>query len=330
MNNAKILMLSIAINIMSPAHGAITTAQQEFQAKNYAQAKSLFEQQLAQDDKNINAYLFLARIAQKNELLDVAENYIVKASQLIKRTPDIPLDKARDKALSVNVFNWFGTIMEIQAEKSSIFSASDYAKKTVNGYLKAIALFPNNLQYREALINFYLDAPGIFGGSIKKAIKHEKITFDQDANFGYKMLVNCYGKDGDKPLMLTTYQEAIKRYQLNAELFLMRGSYWKGERHYDKAISDYQQALTLPATDISQKSAQFYSWYWIGRISSFNGDHLTRGIAAYQKVLSFNAYLGDTFMPSTQWTQCRMAKLMALNAQNKQAQKIFTALLNTT
>ena len=117
MANAKIIILSIALNMMSPAHGAITTAQQEFQTKNYAQAKILFEQQLKQDDKNINAYLFLARIAQKNEQLDVAENYIVKASQLIKHTANITLDKALDKdldnVLSANVFYWFGTIMEM-------------------------------------------------------------------------------------------------------------------------------------------------------------------------------------------------------------------------
>ena len=304
-------------------------AQQAFKTRDYAKAKRLFEKQLKQDDENVVTHLFLAKIAIKNEQLDLAEKHIVKASELLEGNLENP-QSTFENGVQAEVFHWLGFIMEMQAEKASIFSMAGYANKSLNAYLKSIEISPKNLLYREALINFYLDAPSLLGGSIDEAIRQAKITFDQDANFGYKMLANCYAKDGDSQLVLATYKRAIEIYPSDAELLLMRGIYYKGEGEYAKAVTDYQRAIALPAIDNSQKLTRLMSWYWIGRISGFNDKHLKRGIEAYQQVLNFNEDLGDVFIPSSEWTQFRMAKLMVLNEQKKEAIDIFTQLLNST
>jgi tetratricopeptide (TPR) repeat protein len=310
-----------------PAQANSDAAQQAFQAKDYSQATRLFEKQLEQNENNVFAYLYLAKIAVKNEDLDLAEEHILEAVDLIEDKPA----QAPDKSIQAEIFHWLGSIMETQAEKSSIFSMSGYAKKSLKVYVKSVELLPEKLEYREGLINFYLGAPSLLGGDIDEAIKHAKVTFDQNPNFGYKMLINSYEKNGDTQLVLATYKRAIEKYPLDAELLFMRGTYWKNERNYDKAVADYQLALTLPDTVNDQKSAQLLSLYWIGRISGFEGKNLKRGIDAYQQVIDFSETSGDdTYTPNIEWTKFRMAQLLILNGQNKEANAIFVNLLNST
>jgi tetratricopeptide (TPR) repeat protein len=322
----KTILLAGMLVVATSAQANSDAAQLAFQARDYLQATNLFEKQLEQNKNNVVAHLYLAKIAVKNEDLDLAEEHILEASELIQDKPE----KASDKNTQAEVFHWLGSIMEMQAENSSVFSMSGYAKKSLKGYVKSVELLPEKLEYREGLINFYLGAPSLLGGDIDEAIKHAKVTFDQNPNFGYKMLVTCYEKDGDAQLMLATYKLAIEKYPLDAELLFMRGTYWKTERNYDKAVSDYQRALTLPVTANDQKSAQLLSLYWIGRISGFNGNHLERGIDAYQQLLEFSDGSEDIYMPNIDWTKFRMAKLMRLNGQMKKAELIFVTLLNST
>lgn len=322
----KAFLLGSLILMVAPARASSDAAKLAFQARDYSQATSLFEKQLEQNENNVVDHLYLAKIAVKNEDLDLAEEHILEAGELIEYNPE----KAVGKNTQAEVFHWLGSIMEMQAEKSSIFSMSGYAKKSLKSYLKSVELLPEKLQYREGLINFYLGAPSLLGGDIDEAIKHAKVTFDQNPNFGYKMLVNSYEQNGDTALLLDTYKLAIENFPLDAELLFMRGTYWKTERNYDKAVSDYQFALTLPAKENDQKLAQIMSLYWIRRISGFNAKQLERGIDAYQQVIDFNENPGDTYTPNIEWTKFRMAKLMVLNGQKEAAEAIFVSLLNST
>jgi len=322
----KAILFAGVLLIVTSVQANSDSAQLAFQARDYQQAKNLFEKQLEKNKEDIVAHLFMAKIAVKNENLELAEEHINQAEELIENRKL----KFVEIKIQAEIFYWFGTIMEMQAEKASIFSMSGYAKKSLKGYLKAIELSSKNLEYRKGLINFYLEAPSLLGGDIDKAINHAQIAFEQNPNFGYKMLINCYEKSDDTQSMLTSYKRAIEQYPLDAELLFMRGTYWKNERNYDKAVADYQLALTLSETDRIQKSAQLMSLYWIGRISGFEGKNLKRGIDAYQQVIDKSETLSDTFTPNIEWTQFRMAQLMKLNGQRKEADLIFTKLLNST
>lgn len=322
----KVLILGSLIVMVTPARASSDAAQLAFQARNYSEAIILFEKKLVKNEKDVSVHLFLARIAVKNEKYDLAEEHIVKAKGFLELSEDSQFDNA----FRAELYYWLGSIMEMQAEKSSIFSASSYAESSLNGYLKSVDLLPTNLKYREGLINFYLDAPSIFGGSIDNAIEQAQVTFEQNPKFGYKMLANCYEKDGNTKMILATYKEAIASYPLDNELFLKRGSYWRAERIDDKAFADFQHALSLPAVSSHQKAVRLMSLYYQGRISSFTGKYLKLGIESYQQVLDFNEDLGDEFIPSREWTQFRMAKLMVLDGKKKEAEVIFTKLLNST
>jgi tetratricopeptide (TPR) repeat protein len=62
-----------------------------------------------------------------------------------------------------------GSAYGAQAQKASIFSQASLASKTRQELEQAVALDPNHVEARFALVQFYVLAPGIIGGSYDKA-----------------------------------------------------------------------------------------------------------------------------------------------------------------
>ncbi len=66
---------------------------------------------------------------------------------------------------------WLGRALGRKAEKSNplraVFLVGDVRRK----FERAVELDPNNVEARSDLLQFYLDAPGMFGGGLEKARK---------------------------------------------------------------------------------------------------------------------------------------------------------------
>ncbi len=58
----------------------------------------------------------------------------------------------------------YGIIMSIVAQNSIFLNALGYVKKSLSGHAQAVALEPNNIPYRQSLLGYHLNAPGIAGG----------------------------------------------------------------------------------------------------------------------------------------------------------------------
>lgn len=267
-------------------------------------------------------YLSLAKAAFKKNNLDEAEEHIEQAKNNLNRNIT--------DTNQAEVYHWLGLIMDKQAGASSLFSAMGYAKNSLKGYLKSVALEPENILYREALVSFYLNAPGFAGGDIDKAITHAQIILKQSTNSGYKILFDCYAKAGEPELVLSTYEKSIKEYPLDVEFPYKIGVYWWLEKRYEKAVKAFDLSLSLSAIGDQQKAIHLWSLYYIGRISLKTEKHLVRGINAYQKLIKVYDDESQERVPSIEWVTYRMANLMALNRQEKNAKTLYLELLGTT
>jgi TPR repeat protein len=112
----------------------------------------LFEKQ-KHDPK---AMVYLAKIYIDMDMdmdmdLDEAEDWIEKA--------------VKDKLSGAEAHYVRGTIMGRQAS-GSIFSVLSYAKKSVNGFTKAVKLEPDSIKYLTGLMQFHTSVPSIAGGDI--------------------------------------------------------------------------------------------------------------------------------------------------------------------
>ncbi len=106
---------------------------------------------------------------------DVAIWYLasIVASDSAKRDALIPKAEACIKALpdSAKCHHALGRLYGAAATSSGLVDGIKYASRIKEEFLKAVELDPKSFESRQDLNQFYLQAPGLAGGSVRKAIE---------------------------------------------------------------------------------------------------------------------------------------------------------------
>src|SRR5260221_1048470 len=78
------------------------------------------------------------------------------------------------------------------AQSAGIFSQASLAGKCRDEFESAVALDPNHLDARSSLLEFYVMAPGIIGGSETKALQQAQEIRKRDSLRGHLAFVQIY------------------------------------------------------------------------------------------------------------------------------------------
>lgn len=120
------------------------------------------------------------------------------------------------------------------------------APKMKSAWEKAIALDSKNLDARTSLIQYYLQAPGILGGSVEKAIEVAGQVLKLKPAEGHRQLGNIYMHEKK-----TT--EAEKEFILMAKTDPAYASalanFYTGQKQYDKAFQLFEEAIQKTPAD---------------------------------------------------------------------------------
>ncbi len=139
-------------------------------AQTYARIDSLIEA-----GKHKDAEPELRSLLQKNPNDDSAHYYlgIIPLSTRDVERYDEAIEHfttcVKLKPNSSEYHMWLGRAYGLKAKEAGIFSAMGYVGDIKESFLKAVELDPSNFSARHDLIQFYLQAPGIVGGSDEKA-----------------------------------------------------------------------------------------------------------------------------------------------------------------
>lgn len=120
----------------------------------YQEAKDYFVKQLVNPAQKNDSLIYLSRIALDTGDTETAVKHIEEALRFEPTT-------AEEIVLS-------GDIYCNQGQQSSMFSALGLAKKCIAQYEAAIKNSPEDANALLSAIRFYLEAPGVAGGSTKK------------------------------------------------------------------------------------------------------------------------------------------------------------------
>lgn len=129
-----------------------------FQQEKYALAKPIFEKIVKEEPQNFKAIEYLGDIAGHFKKWDEALKYYQK------------LKKADAK--NANYHYKYGGVLGMKAKEGNKFAALGMLGDVEKSFLTAIQLDAKHIDARWALIEFYLQVPGILGGSEKKAQKY--------------------------------------------------------------------------------------------------------------------------------------------------------------
>ena len=174
-----------------------------FQKGDYKEAKVCFQRLLERDCNNWKAIVYLGRIHFTENKLDEAEKLFQKAIAIEEND-------------SYNHF-WLAVTYGEKAKNAGIFKAGSLAKKMKTSLLKSIELDPDNIDARDVLIQFYVSAPKIMGGSMDKAQEQADEINKRDPFKG-----------------LCSY-----------------GWIYSSKKNHEKALKNYLQALELTKLDTS-------------------------------------------------------------------------------
>jgi tetratricopeptide (TPR) repeat protein len=152
-----LLALCIALCILPSAAGFAA----DFSTKNlidhghFKRARTMLEDQLAKHPKDADSLVLMARVKLAYSQLDEAANILQQAISLEPSNSDAHLYLA----------NTYGR----EAEKAGWFEKIGLARKVKKELQQATTLDPKNMDALEGMMEFYLEAPGVMGGSGRQA-----------------------------------------------------------------------------------------------------------------------------------------------------------------
>lgn len=133
-------------------------AEKLFAEQKFLQAKPLFENNLKTHPKHLQSIEYLGDINSHTKKWEAAVYYYRQLKTVSPKNPDYQYK--------------FGGALAMMAQEVNRLRALTMIDEIEGAFLKAIQYNPKHLEARWALVEFYLQLPGIFGGSESKATRY--------------------------------------------------------------------------------------------------------------------------------------------------------------
>ncbi|MBP6180919.1 tetratricopeptide repeat protein [Flavobacterium sp.] len=154
----QLIVAFLLFPMMIWSQSGFDAAEKLFKEEKFDQARPIFENFLKNNPSNLKAIEYLGDIAGRNKSWDTAIGYYKKLKQL--------------KPSEANYYYKYGGALGMKASQVSKFKALGMIDEVKGAFEKAIVFNPKHIEARWALIELYIQLPGIIGGSESKAIKY--------------------------------------------------------------------------------------------------------------------------------------------------------------
>jgi tetratricopeptide (TPR) repeat protein len=290
-----VLLTLITLNLSGQSK--IDQAKRLFEDRKYAESEKLLIP-IDDDDRDYAAaQYYLGRIAFAKKEYDDAADYFEEATE------------ADDKV--ADYFSWLGDTYGTIAGDANVITQGMLAPKMKSAWEKAILLDSKNLGARASLIQYYLQAPGIMGGSIEKAKEVAGQVLNLKPAEGHRQLGNIYMKEKKTG-------EAEKEFILmvKADPTYVGGlaSFYTSQKQYDKAFELFEEAIQKNGND-------FLSIYQFGRTSAVSGQRLDKGEEYLKRYLT--TYTPKQNEPSHAGANMRLAQIYEKRGNKKEAKRLY-------
>ena len=189
------------------------------EARRFAEARTAVEPCAATDAR---AALLTGRAHLAERSLDPAVASLEKAAALDPKSSDVQL--------------WLGRAYGQKAMQASVFSRASLAGKVRKAFERAVELDPSSTDARLSLMEFYLQAPGIMGGSEAKARDQAAKIRQADPFKGYQAFgrIAEHGRKWDAAL--AEYERAAREFPRRREPAVWRANVAAQQKDYARAF----------------------------------------------------------------------------------------------
>ena len=199
-----LFLIFIVMPMFAMSQSDFEKAEKLFNANNFDQSRILFESYLKDNPNNLKTLEYLGDIEGHNKSWDKAIYYYQKLKQI--------------KPSEANYYYKYGGVLGMKAKDSNKFAALGMIPNVKASFEKAIILNPKHLEARWALIELYLQLPGIVGGSERKAMNYAN-------ELSRLSTVDGYLAKGHIAEYFERYLDAEKQYKKAIEIGKSKKSY---------------------------------------------------------------------------------------------------------
>src|SRR5271156_4353797 len=151
-----------------------------------------------------------------------------------------PCEKAVALAPDNGLYHlWLGRIYGEKADHSVFLKAAGLAGKVRSEFERAVELSPNNWEARTDLAEFYLEAPGIIGGSKDKARAQAELIAPLNPGIAHWVKARIAERSKDNATAEQEYRAAITASQGGARAWLDLAGFYRRTSRFD----EMEQAL---------------------------------------------------------------------------------------
>jgi tetratricopeptide (TPR) repeat protein len=215
--------------------------------------------------RDAEAQVLLVRLrlqqGRADDALDLAE-------EIVEFAPD-----------DAHAHHWLGNAYGSRIGQVGMLSQAMMAPKLRDAFLRAIELDPDQHEARVSLVEFYLQAPAIAGGSVEAARAQAAELARRDPPRGHyaRGRIAAYEKKPADAAAAYTAAFAARPSQAGYRMSA-------GIAHQE--AGQWDQAHALFEAWVAEDAAAAGAWYQLGRIAALSGKYPERGIAALRKYLT--------------------------------------------
>jgi tetratricopeptide (TPR) repeat protein len=289
-------LLTLGLFSSAYAQSDINAGIQFFESKKIPEAKAFFEAFTKTVPSNPEAHYYLGRIYFTEEAYDRAEQSLEQA---------VKIDAAQSK-----FHLWLGHVYGRKAQKAGLLNKIGLAKKCREAYEKAVETDPSGLEARNSLLDFYLQAPGIAGGGVDKAIEQADQIKKFNPLAGHQAMARIYTREKKYDLVEQELLGALALEPENRNLNYQLGIAYVEQKKYEKAFEHFESLFAKDPENLN-------ACYQIGRAAVISGQKLDRGMECLQFYLTRNPK--EEGLPSAASAHWRLGMIYELKGDVKSA-----------
>lgn len=231
--NLMLMCAAVALTCaaMPVAAGSIEEGRKFFDDKKWEEARAEFQTVADAEPDNPLGHFWLGRVSFELDEHDLSIGFFKKAVELEETNGEY--------------WHWTGRANGVKARTVSTMRQLPYAFKIKKGFVKAVELDPENMDARRDLIQFYIEAPRLVGGSTEKAREVLKPIAELDPIEGMNVEAKILNAEGESEAALEKSKAAIEGRPEEENYHITLGDIYASMDRKDEARAEYDKALEL-------------------------------------------------------------------------------------
>ena len=200
-------------------------------------------------------------------------------------------------------WHWLGRVYAQQAIKASLFSKPGWAAKTQDAFERAVELDGGNIEARFDLMQFYLVAPRLTGGSADKARAQAEAIAKLDPGRGHIARGIIAEHDDESKAAEREYRAAVAASPDEPRARVALSNLLSKQKRWAEARAVFTEQLARKPDDAR-------SLYQLGKIAALSGEELAAGLESLDRYLGKKEFADELPESAAHWRRALVLERM--------------------